>query len=234
MYHYYEWVSWYAYRGHVGVKHALAQNQTFYTGSYRFVATPSDSGGRLEDITLNVITSLPPSHDSIYIIEVVDHLSKSSHFGALPTTFIESKVAELFVSKVVWHHVFLHSIVFILTHFLLVHFGEDCLSWAKQSWLWLVLTIHRHVDNLRLIIAISSNICEHLLNTNLFHGLFSLGKIPLQLQLLQWTENVSILGFIWFQASFYSFLHLEFHNYQSFGWGVVHWWWTLVCSQGKF
>jgi transposase InsO family protein len=64
-----------------------------------------------EDIAMDFITGLPPSHGSTVIFVVVDRLSKSAHFGALPTSFTASKVAELFVSIVVKHHGFPRSIV---------------------------------------------------------------------------------------------------------------------------
>jgi hypothetical protein len=64
-----------------------------------------------EDIAMDFITGLPPSHGSTVIFVVVDRLSKSAPFGALPTSFTASKVAELFVSIVVKHHGFPRSIV---------------------------------------------------------------------------------------------------------------------------
>lgn len=37
------------------------------------------------------------------ILVVVDRLTKAAHFGALPTSFTASKVAQLFVDMVVRH-----------------------------------------------------------------------------------------------------------------------------------
>jgi hypothetical protein len=64
-----------------------------------------------EDITMDFITGLPPSQGFTVIFVTVDRLSKSAHFGALPTTFTASRVAELFISMVVRHHGFPRSIV---------------------------------------------------------------------------------------------------------------------------
>jgi len=64
-----------------------------------------------EDVTMDFITGLPPSQGSTVIFVVVDRLSKTAHFGALPTSFTASKVAELFVSLVVRHHGYPRSIV---------------------------------------------------------------------------------------------------------------------------
>jgi len=60
---------------------------------------------------MDFITGLPPANGSKVILVVVDRLSKSAHFGALPGSFTTSKVAELFVSLVVHHHGFPRSIV---------------------------------------------------------------------------------------------------------------------------
>lgn len=64
---------------------------------------------------MDFIIGLPLSHGSTIIMVVVDRLSKSTHFGVIPTTFIASKVAELFVSVVVWHHRFPLLLFLIVT-----------------------------------------------------------------------------------------------------------------------
>lgn len=43
-----------------------------------------------EDVTIDFITGLPTSHGSTVIFVVVDCLSKSAHFGDLPTAFTAS------------------------------------------------------------------------------------------------------------------------------------------------
>lgn len=60
---------------------------------------------------MDFITSLPSSNGLSVIMVVVDRLSKSGHFGALPAAFTASKVATLFVDSVVCHHGFPRSIV---------------------------------------------------------------------------------------------------------------------------
>ncbi|GJY07897.1 transposon Tf2-1 polyprotein [Tanacetum coccineum] len=54
-----------------------------------------------EEITMDFVTGLPPSHGATVIFVVVDRLSKQAHFGTLPTSFTASKVAELF-ADLVW------------------------------------------------------------------------------------------------------------------------------------
>ncbi|GJU82173.1 transposon Tf2-1 polyprotein [Tanacetum coccineum] len=44
-----------------------------------------------EEITMDFVTGLPPSHGATVIFVVVDRLSKQAHFGTLPTSFTASK-----------------------------------------------------------------------------------------------------------------------------------------------
>jgi len=60
---------------------------------------------------MDFITNLPPWQRFTLIFVIVDRLSKFVPFGALPTSFIASRVAELLVSMVVHHHDFHRSIV---------------------------------------------------------------------------------------------------------------------------
>ena len=50
---------------------------------------------------MDFITGLPPSRGMTVILVVVDRLTKSAHFGRLPTHFIALKTAELFITIVV-------------------------------------------------------------------------------------------------------------------------------------
>jgi hypothetical protein len=86
-----------------------------------------------EDITMDFITGLPPSHGSTVIFVVVDRLSKSAHFGALPTAFTASKVAEVFVSMVVKHHGFPRSIASDCDPIFAAIFGGNSLNSVVQS-----------------------------------------------------------------------------------------------------
>ena len=45
-----------------------------------------------EDVIKDFVTVLPPSKSLIVIMVVVDHLSKSAHFGSLPTDFTVAKM----------------------------------------------------------------------------------------------------------------------------------------------
>lgn len=45
---------------------------------------------------MDFITHLPLSQGYTTIFVVVDRLTKTAHFGALPTTYTASKVAQLF------------------------------------------------------------------------------------------------------------------------------------------
>lgn len=49
-----------------------------------------------EEVSMDFITHLPASQSYTTIFVVVDILSKSAHFGALPSSYTASKVAELF------------------------------------------------------------------------------------------------------------------------------------------
>ncbi|GKB86106.1 ty3-gypsy retrotransposon protein [Tanacetum coccineum] len=53
-----------------------------------------------EEITIDFVTGLPPSHGDTVIFVVVDRLSKQAYFGTLPTSFTASKIAELFAEIV--------------------------------------------------------------------------------------------------------------------------------------
>ena len=64
-----------------------------------------------DEVTMDFITNLPPSRNFIVIMVVVDRLTKSAHFGALPTQFIAAKSAEVFVAIVVKIHGFPSSII---------------------------------------------------------------------------------------------------------------------------
>lgn len=63
------------------------------------------------DLTMDFITHLPLSRGCTVILVVVDRLTKAAHFGALPTSFTASKVAQLFVEMVVRLHGFPSTIV---------------------------------------------------------------------------------------------------------------------------
>lgn len=64
-----------------------------------------------EDITLDFIVGLLMSKSFMVIFVVVDRLTKSAHFGGLPTNFTAKKIAELFFDMVVKHHGYPKSIM---------------------------------------------------------------------------------------------------------------------------
>lgn len=68
-----------------------------------------------EDLTLNFITGLPPSHGCITILVVVDCYSKGTHLGALPSKYSAHKVASLFIDIVYKLHGFSRSLCQIET-----------------------------------------------------------------------------------------------------------------------
>ncbi|MCI39221.1 protein FAR1-RELATED SEQUENCE 5-like, partial [Trifolium medium] len=47
--------------------------------------------GVWEDLSLDFISGLPPSHGNTVILVVVDRFSKGAHFGALPSTYTAYK-----------------------------------------------------------------------------------------------------------------------------------------------
>ncbi|RVW71121.1 Transposon Tf2-12 polyprotein [Vitis vinifera] len=63
------------------------------------------------EVTMDFITNLPPSRNFTVIMVVVNRLTKSAHFGALPTQFTAAKSAEVFAAIVVKIHGFPSSII---------------------------------------------------------------------------------------------------------------------------
>ena len=57
-----------------------------------------------EDISMDFITGLPPSHGRTVIWLTVDRLSKYGHLISLPTTFTSQKTAEVFVKEFIRLH----------------------------------------------------------------------------------------------------------------------------------
>lgn len=57
-----------------------------------------------EDLTLDFIVGLPNSKGNTSVLVVVDRLTKYTHFGALPSNYMTSKVAELFTGMVIKLH----------------------------------------------------------------------------------------------------------------------------------
>lgn len=64
-----------------------------------------------DDVSMDFITGLPPSHGFTVIMVVVDRLSKYGHFVPLKSDFTSLKVAEAFLHTVVKLHGFPKSIV---------------------------------------------------------------------------------------------------------------------------
>ena len=64
-----------------------------------------------EDLSLDFITSLPPSHGYTTILVVVDRFTKGAHFGALKPTYSTHKVATLFLNIVCKLHGFPRSLI---------------------------------------------------------------------------------------------------------------------------
>lgn len=71
---------------------------------------PIPAGVR-EDLSLDFITGLSPSHGYTCILVVVDHYSKGAHYGALPQHHSTFKMATLFLDIVYKYHDFPCSLV---------------------------------------------------------------------------------------------------------------------------
>lgn len=67
--------------------------------------------GLWEELSLDFVTGLPPSHGYTAILVVVDRYSKGTHLGALPSKFSAHKVAALFMDIVCKLHGFPRSLV---------------------------------------------------------------------------------------------------------------------------
>lgn len=65
-----------------------------------------------EELSLDFVTGLPPSHGYTTILVMVDRYSKDTHLGALPPKFTAHKVAALFLDTVCKLHGFPCSLVF--------------------------------------------------------------------------------------------------------------------------
>ncbi|KAL9450635.1 hypothetical protein AB3S75_012375 [Citrus x aurantiifolia] len=123
--------------GHAGVKRTLVQlSSTFFWPKMRFDVenyiaacltcqqiknSTQAPAGLLQPLpvpslvwdalTMDFITGLPTSKGFEVILVVVDRLTKSAHFGALPSQFTASKTANLFADLVVKLHGFPSSII---------------------------------------------------------------------------------------------------------------------------
>lgn len=64
-----------------------------------------------EDVSMDIITSLPQSRGYTTILVAVDRLSKYAHFAPLPSRFDAWRVANLFIDTVVKHHGFPKTLV---------------------------------------------------------------------------------------------------------------------------
>uniref|UniRef100_M1BRB2 Integrase catalytic domain-containing protein n=1 Tax=Solanum tuberosum TaxID=4113 RepID=M1BRB2_SOLTU len=64
-----------------------------------------------EDISMDFITGLPPSHGRTVILVIVDRLSKYGHFIALPPKFTSHKIAKVFVQEYIRLHGFPSTII---------------------------------------------------------------------------------------------------------------------------
>lgn len=63
------------------------------------------------ELSMDFITQLPSSRGFTVIFVVVDRLTKTAHFGALPMNYTAEKVAHLFISMVVKIHGFPQTVV---------------------------------------------------------------------------------------------------------------------------
>jgi len=78
-----------------------------------------------EDLSLDFITGLPPSHGFSVILVVVDRFSKGAHFGALPANYSAFKVAALFLDIICKHHGLPRSLVFDRDPIFISHFWQE-------------------------------------------------------------------------------------------------------------
>jgi hypothetical protein len=81
--------------------------------------------GIWEDLSLDFITGLPPSHGNTVILVVVDRFSKGAHFGALPPTYTAYKVARLFLDMICKHHGLPRSLVSDRDSVFISHFWRE-------------------------------------------------------------------------------------------------------------
>ena len=101
--------------------------------------------GPWEDLSLDFITGLPPSHGFTTILVVVDRYSKGTHLGALPPKYSAHKVACLFIDIVCKLHGFPRSLVSDRDPLFLNSFWRElfCISGTK---LWYSTAYHPEFD----------------------------------------------------------------------------------------
>src|SRR3954462_3917986 len=90
----------------------MSESQGGTSETRRTVATLTDSGMEMDSVGMDFITGLPTSsrgNDSIWV--TVDRLSKLAHFLPVKTTYQSSKLAELYIARIVSLHGFPKNIV---------------------------------------------------------------------------------------------------------------------------
>lgn len=102
-----------------------------------------------EDISLDFIMSLPPSHGYTTILVVVDRFTKGAHFGALPSLYMAHKVASLFLDMVCKLHGFLPSLVFYRDPIFVGNSGVHCSPFAAVGSVWALHIIQKQMAKLR-------------------------------------------------------------------------------------
>lgn len=95
-----------------------------------------------EDITMDFIIGLPRTssgHDSIWVI--VYRLTKSAHFIPVRINYAVSKLAELYLTKIVVYMVFRRLSCQIESHNLLLSYGKNCArQWKPLCYLAQLIT----------------------------------------------------------------------------------------------
>lgn len=147
-----------------------------------------------EELSMDFITHLPSSQGYTTIFVVVDMLSKAAHFGALPTSSMASKVAQLFWDMVGKQHGLPKSIVSDRDSVFLSKFWQD-LFHLQGTTLKMSSSYHPQTDGQTEIV----NKCiEQYLRcfvsdeTHQWHKFLGLGIVELQL----------LIPFFYWQDSF--------------------------------
>ena len=109
------------------ISHCLICQQTKYeTKKPSGLLQPLPISARIwEDLSLDFITGLPPSHSHTVILVVVDRYSKGAHFGAFPAQHTAHQVAVRFMDMVCKHHGFPRSLVSDMDALFLSHFWRE-------------------------------------------------------------------------------------------------------------
>ena len=110
-----------------------------------------------DDLTLDFIEGLPPSHDKDSLLVVVNRLSKYAHFVALSYPFFAKIVAKHFVKHVIKLHNMPKSIISDCNPVFVIEFWQEFFTMSGTKLKLSSPTTHRPTDKLKLWTVVLNN-----------------------------------------------------------------------------